>query len=160
MGKIYYPANYVKFAQQLIEEDLPSDTESLADPEFVPAPVIYDEDLDYDEYDPDEEIDASEVSGLVEELQKEANMIPVWVHVDSVKERKARAVEERAQREQERLEKEALLAAAQNAAQKASAASEKEGEDAAAAPDDAGSTDKEEVSEKVTRAKVEAVATA
>jgi len=162
--KIYYPANYVKFAQQLTEDDLPSDTESLADPEFVPAPVIYDEDLDYDEYDPDEEIDASEVSGLVEDLQKElhkeANMIPVWVYVDSVKERKARAVEERAQREQERLEKEALLAAAQSAAQKASAASEKEDEDAAAAPDDAGSTDKEEVSEKVTRAKVEAVATA
>jgi len=163
--KIFYAANYLKFAQQLNEDYLPSDSESLADPEFVPAPVIYDEDLDYDEYDPDEEIDPAEVSGLAEDLkkdlQKEANMIPIWVHVDSVKERKARAVEDRAERERERLEKEALLAAAQKTAAETPetpAAPEKDGEDAA--PDNAGSSDKEELSEKVTRAKVEAVATA
>jgi len=150
--KFWHQADYIKFVQELYEE-LPKEDESKEsnDPDYVPAPIIVDSDLDYDEYDPEEEIDPAEIAGLTEdlgkELWKEANMIPIWVHVDSVKERKSRAAAESAEREKERQEKEAALAAAAVALE----AERKEAEEAKKAAGDQA--------EKVTRAKVDAVTT-
>ena len=105
---IWYSNSYIQFKEGLLE-DLDDDVTSNMDPEYVPPCTILDSDLDYDEYE-DDKLDAGELESLEEEMETElckaANYIPIWVHVDSVKERKARA-------EEEQKEREAMLAAAQ-----------------------------------------------
>ena len=73
--------------------DLPE--EDVHDNEYVPPAVIFDEDCDYDEFDPDEVIPEEELTDIQKEfdymkenlkmdLAKTGNYIPIWVHVDSV----------------------------------------------------------------------------
>jgi len=127
---IWYPVNYLKFVEGLQAEaaDLDSDVESNVDPEYVPPAIIFDENLDYDEYDPEETITSEELKGLQDEvdmdLHKAGNYIPIWVPVDSVKERVQLAQEEMKRLEEEREEKEAALKAAQEKEAAEQAASE------------------------------------
>jgi len=136
--KIWYQRDYMLFAENILGDNFASDVESDVDVEYVPPPVILEDELDYDEYDPEEVIEQSELTGLAEDLKVDlnlaANMVPIWVHVDSVKARKERAVAAAAEAERLRIEKEAALAAAQKAAAEneeakkaAAAAAEKEG---------------------------------
>merc|ERR1719341_2540969 len=131
--KIWYQRDYVRFVESLRVVDameMLADVESDEDESYVPPPVILEDDLDYDEYDPEEDIGAEELSGLAEGLKeplhKTANMVPIWVHVDSVKARKERAVAAAAEAERIRVEKEAELAAAQKAAAEKKEAAQKE----------------------------------
>jgi len=86
--KIWYDYFYLKFIENLQVDDL--ETEDYS--EYYPAAVITDPDLDYDEVSSDWEIDAEEIKGLQEDLKQEvskfANLVPIWVHVESVQSRK------------------------------------------------------------------------
>merc|ERR1719239_1633537 len=131
--KIWYQRDYVRFVESLRVVDameMLADVESDEDESYVPPPVILEAELDYDEYDPEEDIGAEELSGLAEgvkePLHKTVNMVPIWVHVDSVKARKERAVAAAAEAERIRVEKEAELAAAQKAATEKKEAAQKE----------------------------------
>jgi len=136
--KFWYQANYLSFVEGL-KTDLDSDVESNQDPEYVPPAVIFDDDCDYDEFDPEEKISEEELKCLEEEatmeLYKAGNYVPIWVPVDSVKERVERAREDLREREAKAA---ALQAAAEEkaAAQKAAeekAAAQKAAEEKAAA---------------------------
>jgi len=136
--KIWYQRDYVRFVESLRVVDameMLADVESDEDESYVPPPVILEDELDYDEYDPEEDIGAEELSGLAEGLKeplhKTANMVPIWVHVDSVKARKERAVAAAAEAERIRVEKEAELAAAQKAAAEKKEAAQKAAAEAA-----------------------------
>jgi len=128
---IWYPPTYLKFVNAIKNTELESDVESNADPEYVPPAIILDSEMDYDEYDPEEIVPSEELVALEEEvnmdLHKAGNYIPIWVHVDSVKERVERAKEDVKRREEERAEKEAAL----KAAQEKEAAKEKANKEAA-----------------------------
>lgn len=132
--KIFYYPNYLEFAEriQADSEDYPDDVESNADPEYVPPAIIFDEDCDYDEYNPEDEVLDGELKSLEEEAQielhKAANYIPIWVHVDSVKERIECALIEKKKREEEQAEKEAALKAAQDKEAKEKGAGDNESE--------------------------------
>jgi len=117
----WLPRSYTKFLENL-QVDLPE--EDVHDNEYVPPAVIFDEDCDYDEFDPDEVIPEEELTDIQKEfdymkenlkmdLAKTGNYIPIWVHVDSVEARKEKAIVDITRREEERKEKEAALKAAQ-----------------------------------------------
>lgn len=127
--KMWHSYNYVNFVQNIYNDEY-LDDEYKRDDEYVPPAIILDEDLDYDEYDVDEEIPAAELEGLVEEqkqdLNKAGNYIAIWVPVHSVKERKERAVEEKAEaarrkEEAERRKEEKEVARKEEAAKKVAA---------------------------------------
>jgi len=132
--------SYIKFIENL-QVDLPDEDVGQGDYEYVPPAVIFDEDLDYDEYATDDDtIPADEVKDLQEEVdyvkdqdrdlgKAAGNYIPIWVHVDSVKDRKEKAVEDLARREKQRLEKEEALRAAQEKEAEKAKEAEKDGKD-------------------------------
>jgi len=132
----WHPPSYVKFLENL-QVDLPD--EESGDIEYVPPAVIFDEDCDYDEFDVNEVIPEDEVADLQKELDfikanvgknkssnfdlsSAGNYIPIWVHVDSIEDRKEKAIAEIARKEQLRQEKEAALKAAQEKAEAKAAA--------------------------------------
>merc|ERR1712142_240262 len=117
----WLPRSYTKFLENL-QVDLPE--EDVHDNEYVPPAVIFDEDCDYDEFDPDEVIPEEELTDIQKEfdymkenlkmdLAKTGNYIPIWVHVDSVEARKEKAIVDITRKEEEKKEKEAALKAAQ-----------------------------------------------
>jgi len=131
--KIWYLPNYLRFIEKLkTEPSEDADEVASVDSEYVPPAVIFDEDCDYDEFDAEDEIPADELKALEEEssmdLNKAANYIPIWVPVDSVKERVERALEEKKRLEEEaKAKEEELKAAQQKEAEEAKEA--KDGED-------------------------------
>jgi len=90
------PAMWLK-ELMLTEQD--EDYDSADDPEFVPPPVLYDSEHEYDEYSEDGgRISETEVESLKKDSETTfippQHYIPIWVPVKSPRERIARAKEE------------------------------------------------------------------
>eukprot|EP00092_Neocalanus_flemingeri_P038882 GFUD01042330.1.p1 GENE.GFUD01042330.1~~GFUD01042330.1.p1 ORF type:complete len:683 (+),score=224.01 GFUD01042330.1:137-2050(+) len=90
------PALWVR---ELMLTEQPELYDSAEDPEFVPPPVIYETDQEYDEYsDGGDKIPAEEVTNLLSEqktpLVPPSTYIPIWVPVASAAEKIARAKEQ------------------------------------------------------------------
>jgi len=82
--------------KELLLTEQPEDYDSDDDPEFVPLAVIYDTDLDYDEYsDGADEITEDEVKQLTgdQEVFPPQSYIPIWVPISSPAEKIERAKE-------------------------------------------------------------------
>eukprot|EP00092_Neocalanus_flemingeri_P010737 GFUD01011566.1.p1 GENE.GFUD01011566.1~~GFUD01011566.1.p1 ORF type:complete len:1082 (+),score=307.60 GFUD01011566.1:76-3246(+) len=90
------PALWVR---ELLLTEQPEEYDSGEDPEFVPPPVIYETDQEYDEYsDGGDKISTEEVTNLLSEqmtpLVPPSTYIPIWVSVNSPAEKIARAKEQ------------------------------------------------------------------
>lgn len=88
------------------------------DNDYVPPSVIFDSDLDYDEYDPEQEVlEEGELDGLLADQKQDlqrllaampgTSYLPIWVPVESVKERKEAAVAAHKERTEAEATKEA-----------------------------------------------------
>merc|ERR1719431_182790 len=92
LRKFWYEPSYIRFIQTLQADE---GDEEYFDSDYYPSSTIVDENLDYDEYDPEDDITKEELQGLQEDMKLEltsfGSYVPVWVHVDSVKVRKEAA---------------------------------------------------------------------
>merc|ERR1719186_1791238 len=90
------PALWVR---ELLLTEQPEEYDSGEDPEFVPPPVIYETDREYDEYsDGGDKIPDDEVKSLLSDekttLAPPSTYIPIWISVNSPAEKIARAKEQ------------------------------------------------------------------
>merc|ERR1712096_256132 len=90
------PALWVR---ELLLTEQPEEYDSGEDPEFVPPPVIYETDREYDEYsDGGDKIPEEEVKSLLSDekttLAPPSTYIPIWIPVNSPAEKIARAKEQ------------------------------------------------------------------
>jgi len=90
------PALWVR---ELLLTEQPEEYDSGEDPEFVPPPVIYETDREYDEYsDGGDKIPEEEVKSLLSDekttLVPPSTYIPIWIPVNSAAEKIARAKEQ------------------------------------------------------------------
>jgi len=90
------PALWVR---ELLLTEQPEEYDSGEDPEFVPPPVIYETDREYDEYsDGGDKIPDDEVKSLLSDekttLAPPSTYIPIWIPVNSPAEKIARAKEQ------------------------------------------------------------------
>jgi len=146
LRKFWYEPSYIRFIQTLQADE--GDEEHF-DSDYYPSSTIVDENLDYDEYDPEDVITKEELQGLQEDMKLDltsfGSYLPVWVHVDSVKvrkeaakviaEEKQKAAEEKqkAAKERQRIAEEKQKEAAAKASEEAANKGEKE-EDKAQKP--------------------------
>jgi len=141
LRKFWYEPSYIRFIQTLQADE---GDEEFFDSDYYPSSTIVDENLDYDEYDPEDVITKEELQGLQEDMKLDltsfGSYVPVWVHVDSVKvrkeaakviaEEKQKAAEEKqkAAKERQRIaeeKKEAAAKASEEAANKGEKEEEK-----------------------------------
>jgi len=141
LRKFWYEPSYIRFIQTLQADE---GDEEYFDSDYYPSSTIVDENLDYDEYDPEDVITKEELQGLQEDMKLDltsfGSYVPVWVHVDSVKvrkeaakviaEEKQKAAEEKqkAAKERQRIaeeKKEAAAKASEEAANKGEKEEEK-----------------------------------